>query len=235
MSVIVSTLFAHHACPQRNTRFGLQNCSAWANSLRELELPGVVFYSNIHTGFMEREYSNIEFIRATDFFPEWQDALDWNAVDVRWLLYDFWLRRARPDAVFFTDISDVLVKQNPFSQLQPATVYCGDEPTTVNHPWMHQIARAAGDPKINKFLKTHGSQQLLNAGVLGGHYDPVMRFIQEIRNQGLHPCHTTIDMLYFNYVGYNLPAGLTLQHGAPVNSVFRGNEVNRTDVWFVHK
>lgn len=235
MGVIVSTLFAHHACPQRNIRFGLQNCSAWAESLRALELSGVVFYSNIHTGFTAREYSHIEFILAPDFFPEWQDALDWNAVDARWLLYDFWLQQAKPAAAFFTDISDVLVKQNPFPHLQPNTVYCGDEPTIVNHAWMQTIARAANDPKISAFLKSHAKQQLLNAGVLGGQYEPVTRFIREMRDQGLHACHKTIDMLYFNYVGYNLPAGLTLQHGAPVNSVFRGNEVNRTDVWFVHK
>jgi hypothetical protein len=235
MGVIVSTLFAHRDCPQRNIRFGLQNCAAWADSLRAQGLRGVVLYSNMHLGFMAREYEHIDFILAPDFFPEWQDALEWNVVDVRWLMYDYWLQQVKPDAVFFTDISDVIVRQNPFTHIQPDTVYCGDEPSIVNHPWMQKTAHAANDQKISKFLQAAGQQQLLNAGILGGYYAPVCRFIAEMRAQGLHACPKTIDMLYFNYVGYNLPAGLSLQHGAPVNSVFRGNEVDRTDVWFVHK
>lgn len=235
MGVIVSTLLAHRACPQRRSIFGPSQCVAWAESLQALNLRGIVFYSNIYAGFAAKCYPNVEFISAADFFPAWQDLLEWNAVDARWVLYDYWLQRTTEPAVFFTDVSDVLVKQNPFPQLQADTLYCGDEPTIVNCNWMQQTARYANDPQINSFLKAAGQKPLLNAGVLGGSRADVHTFIQEMRAQGLHSCTKTIDMLYFNYVGYNLPARLKLCHGAPVTSNFRGNEVERTDVWFVHK
>lgn len=235
MGVIVSTLFAHKNCPQRNMRFGLSNCAEWADSLAALNLRGVVFYSGISVAFISRTYPHIEFIHAPSVFNEWPEADNWNAVDLRWLVYQNWLKKTLEPAAFFTDISDVLVKQDPFPLIREDVLYCGDEPRTLSHDWMYMAASRAGDQSMRQFIDANRNLPLLNAGVIGGKIATLRLFVDRLFDVGLKECRYTVDMLYVNYVARNLPADLSLQHGQPVNSVFRGNQRDRTDVWFVHK
>ena len=87
----------------------------------------------------------------------------------------------------------------------------------------------------NKFA----NETLLNCGIIGGSIYMVKDFIQNlcaIHKQFNMDNRTlfTGDMGAFNYLA-RTKFNNQLKHGAPVNTLFKGYELERKDCWFRHK
>lgn len=213
----------------------------WYQSLVENQVRGYLF----HNTFSEKtvkKYQNdfIQFVRV-----DYSGEINPNAY--RYIVYDNFLK-ANPSlfsALFLTDISDVVLVQNPFQsalfQSNPGKIFCGDEPTILANEWM----LAHGEHLRNQvtdyaaYETGFAQETLLNCGIVGGQFPVMQQLISKIAT--LHKKHTpsnktpfTLDMGVFNYVVRSYFSD-DLIHGAPVNTVFKGYENDRTDCWFRHK
>lgn len=161
----------------------------------------------------------------------------------RWLSIREYLRRNRSELnfVFCTDATDVVMLQNPFPHMVAGKLYTGDEPTTVNCPWMLNHHKHV---TLQQFMRQYGHLKLLNAGLLGGHVDTVIEFLtgivdfyfQAMIDSHYHKrpdCGMT-DMAVFNYIARTKFTDRII-HGAPVNTVFKANDIENKVCWFKHK
>ena len=142
----------------------------WATSIAYLNLHGIVFHNNFsETTCKKHENKNLKFIKITH-----DEHYKPNVY--RYLVYNNFLKSFghQIENLFITDISDVVVMNNPFIQTlfleNPMTIFCGDEPKSLSNDWMlvhaehlrHQIQDYAAYEK--KFAK----YPLLNCGIVGG-------------------------------------------------------------------
>src|SRR5690606_40260534 len=103
---------------------------------------------------------------------------DWSADVCSSDLYYRWLR-AHPEVgrVWFTDGTDVEMLRDPFPEMEPGKLYVGSEPKTLRDEWM---VRHHPDRTLQKFMRDNANLPLLNAGLLGGDRDLVLRFCQRM-------------------------------------------------------
>jgi hypothetical protein len=149
------------------------------------------------------------------------------------------------DTVFCTDVSDVELVKNPFTDPfflnNKQVVFCGDEPKLLHNDWMQAHGTHLRDKIADyaHFEAVFAKETLLNCGVIGASAPLFYQLIQQlcaIHELGNRDNKTafTGDMGVFNYVArtqYNSQ----LIHGAPVNTVFKNYETERSDCWFRHK
>jgi hypothetical protein len=137
-------------------------------------LHGVIFHDNLSDEFCRsvatRFGEHISFAKCRP--PR---ILSYN--DYRFIAYLQWLSRNPSSAVFAVDLFDVIIKISPFSLLDPEhELWVSHEESTIDSDtpagvWMlNRLQRAFGD-----FPRTMLGQRILNAGVWGGHYGPVLR------------------------------------------------------------
>jgi hypothetical protein len=161
--------------------------------------------------------------------------------DYRWVEYLRFMYSFRDvRKVFFTDLYDVIAAGNPFPDIQERTIYCGDEPVrTKDCNWLQKRIPAHRNEGVK--LLTREKRLLLNAGLVGGYRYEMIHFLTEmvhaINEAGWDRPYNSTDMVLFNHVLRVLQEHepYDIVHGEPVNSLFRGNERHRTDVWFIHK
>jgi hypothetical protein len=219
----------------RNTKEYIQD---WRDSIIKLGLHATVFFDNLPPS-TAASYSTdkIQFKSVP--------KIRMNNCDARWSYYKSFLECETSDFVFMTDISDVVVKMNPFLEMKKLPGYgnrlfVGDEPNMYSHRWIQQRAVKFQYiyPEIYEHFTNPENQNLTlyNAGILGGSTPLVREFIDIMVNalgtMGIR--RTTMDMLAFNYVLRSNFMG-RITSGAPVNSLFKGYEKDREDVWFIHK
>ena len=82
-------------------------------------------------------------------------------------------------------------------------------------------------------------ETLLNCGIIGGNASLMFDFIKRLWSIHQHANYAnetafTGDMGAFNYL-VRTQFNEQLRHGAPVNTVFKMYENERTDCWFRHK
>jgi hypothetical protein len=237
---IVSTLLLHKNCPQRDERFTFSMCADWARSLVAQNLNGVLLLSGIAPAGEMPCVPNVVVIRVETFYPDWEILQHWNAIDARWILYHYLLSRANFDAAFFTDVTDVVVRNNPFPHIAASTLYCGDEvgqpsgENTVSHPWLRDLAHSRGTPAMARLFDEQPDLPLLNCGVVGGKRAVLFDFFRVLMLAGLRQDEKTVDMAFFNYALYSGLFPHRVVHGPPVTSVYKQYQ-NRDDVWFNHK
>lgn len=156
----------------------------------------------------------------------------------RWFAYYDYLVRNR-DAyswVFCVDATDVELLFYP--EPIPGKIYVGDEPTHVLNDWLVQ-----NHPRTNSFYNTlynrYPSNQLMNAGILGGYVEDVMQFLRHLIDryaamvQGRMNTGMT-DMALFNSICYDSPVADKIISGGKVNTEFKANRRNYYS-WFKHK
>ena len=108
----------------------------WAESVAALNLPGVIFHNN----FTEETCKNYENDWITFIKIEYDPKFNPNAY--RYFAYrDFLQQHGKQiKSVFITDISDVVLVKNPFIEPyfieNPTSIFCGDEPKTLDNDWM---------------------------------------------------------------------------------------------------
>jgi hypothetical protein len=176
-------------------------------------------------------------------------ASPWSPNDARFFAYQAFLRRHPADRVFLTDISDVTVAGDPFAGMRAfrtplfvgAEVYAAPIGRTIRrHAWlMGKIAEARGprSSEIRDFFAARGYHlPTLNAGVIGGAASSVRRFLAHFTRvrRAIGQPERNLNMPIVNYVLHRYFAG-RFHLGAPVTSVFKAYERDRTDVWFIHK
>lgn len=213
----------------------------WAQSIADLNLNGIVFHNNFseHT-CAKYQSKNISFVNV-------KASAEFNPNVYRYFIYrDFLeLYGDEIESLFVTDVSDVVLINNPFTQPlfldNPATVFCGDEPKCLDNAWMkahgeHLRSRIAGYSDYEEQFK---KATLLNCGIIGGDLGVMQELIAalcEVHEQYNRENKTayTGDMGAFNYVMHTQFEGRFL-HGAPVNTVFKAYQYDRKDCWFRHK
>ncbi|WP_111671413.1 hypothetical protein [Algoriphagus litoralis] len=213
----------------------------WCLSIQKLDLKGVVFHNTFsEKTIAENENKNIQFIKV-----DFNTTL--NANVYRYLVYFDFLKKhqSQIEQVFFTDISDVEVVNNPFSDpffiRNPSSLFCCDEAEILDNPWMKNHCRHLRDwiSDFHLFEEKYKGNKLLNCGVIGGRTETMLSLLEElcwihstitIRNK----TSFTLDMGAFNYVARTQFAD-RLNHGFPINTQFKGYESERMDCWFRHK
>lgn len=213
----------------------------WAESIAALNLQGIIFHNKFSAKTCIRHKNrNIKFIRI-NYNPQFNPNV------YRYFVYNNFLHRYINyiKGVFVTDISDVTLVRDPFSDPyfieNPLSIFCGDEPKTLNNEWM--LAHSAHLRKqISGFIEYEdkfGQQPLLNCGIIGGTAHLLLNFINKLsvihqQNNCDNPTAFTGDMGAFNYL-VRTQFNDHLKHGAPVNTIFKMYEDERLDCWFKHK
>jgi hypothetical protein len=213
----------------------------WAAAITEQGLKGIIFHNNF-SDLTCAKYSpeHISFIRVVNHNH-------YNPNVNRYFIYRDYLRlhaTALKD-LFITDISDVVVLKNPFKEElytdNPASLFCGDEPKQLDDEWMraHATHLRSHIPNYADYEEKHQQETLLNCGIIGGRVGLMQDFIEQLctiherYNQHNQTAYTG-DMGAFNYL-VRTRFNERVLHGAPVNTVFKAYEDQRTDCWFRHK
>lgn len=228
----------------RNTTLAHDNYELvreWSESLANAQVQGILF----HNGFSEASCKKY----TTDFvsFVRIEYNPSYNPNVFRYFVYRDFLEKniSQLDTVFCTDVSDVVLVKNPFTDSffleNKQTIFCGDEPKLLHNDWMQAHGTHLRDKIADyaHFEAAFAKETLLNCGIIGANTALFYQLIQqlcafhELGNRDNKTAFTG-DMGVFNYVArtqYNSQ----LIHGAPVNTVFKNYETERSDCWFRHK
>lgn len=174
----------------------------------------------LHDCFENPKYKSVEFVRVeTSLNPYIQ----------RWISYRHYLMKHKYRNVFFIDATDVEVLRSPDWDRLGENLYVGDEPDVVACKWL-----TSNHPGFDSFYDEYGSQQLLNAGVVGGSYNTMMEFLSKMMDGYAMRCEVGLtDMALFNYV-CRTKFSDRLRFGRQVTTVFKANERNNYS-WIKHK
>jgi hypothetical protein len=212
--------------------------AAWAESIVALGLQGVVFHNSLSESSMAKYESNIQFVKV-------QFDKKYNTNIFRYFLYRDFIKENAVDNFFITDITDVVLVNNPFEDLlfinNTDKIFCCDEPKLLDNEWMYAHSTHLRS-KINDYAgyeENFAKATLLNCGIVGGSNTMMQPFLEKLCN--IHERYNTDnvtaytgDMGTFNYLArtqYNEH----IIHGAPVNTIFKMYETERKDCWFRHK
>jgi hypothetical protein len=213
----------------------------WVNSITALGLTGIIF----HNHFTEQTCSkhqteNIHFIKKT-YNPIFNPNV------FRYFVYKEFLETTAKqiEYIFFTDIGDVEVINNPFIQplfLQnPITIFCGDEPKLLNNEWMMEHSNHLRNriEDYANYEESFKNSTLLNCGVVGGYTNIIQPFINDLcqihqKYNADNSTPYTGDMGAFNYL-IRIKYNQNILHGKPINTTFKAYESDRKDCWFRHK
>lgn len=214
---------------------------AWADSIIDLKLRGVIFHNNFsQETCLQYQNENISFVKI-----DYEGPLNPNIY--RYVVYDDYLQKHSQsiENLFITDISDVIVLQNPFVQtlyLENAiAIFCGDEPESISNEWMqsHSTHLRSKISSFAQYEKMFSNATLLNCGIVGGSIIVMREFIEKLAN--IHRLYNydnqtlyTGDMGGFNYLIHTV-FNDRFFHGTPINTVFKAYQEDRIDCWFRHK
>lgn len=214
---------------------------AWVTSLKKQHVNGIVFHNNFSEATCQL-YQNTQL----HFISVMQNT-SFNANVYRYLIYREYLRlhATKISSLFVTDVSDVVMINNPFIDPQFSNnrklLFCGDEPEILHNKWMidHAAHLRAGIADYAEYETTFKQAVLLNCGIIGGSSIIMQNFIEQLA--AIHAQYNfnnatayTGDMGAFNYLVRTRFNG-NLLHGYPVNTVFKMYELERQDCWFRHK
>jgi hypothetical protein len=215
--------------------------ATWAASISKLGMYGIIFHNNFSEATCEKFTSkHIQFIRIvhnTQFNPN----------VYRYYIYHQFITQyeASIKSIFVTDITDVVVRNNPFTQLiflkNPDSLFSGDEPTSLANDWME-----AHSTHLRQQIADYASYEaafkdfmLLNCGIIGGNIHVMQPFVQQLwaihqqYNANNNTAYTG-DMGAFNYLARTTFREEVI-HGPPINTVFKTYDIGDTSCWFRHK
>ncbi len=212
----------------------------WADSITALNLQGVIFHNNF-TGKTVSTFQSENVV-----FVEIKYSNQFNPNIFRYFAYrDFLDQYPAIENLFITDISDVVVVQNPFEQAlfskNTEKIFCGDEPKQLDNEWINNHSNHLRS-KISDYAsyeKKFADETLLNCGIIGANRKIMTEFLNELCS--IHENYNfdnktayTGDMGAFNYL-VRTKFNTRLIHGEPVNTIFKGYQDDRKDCWFRHK
>lgn len=214
--------------------------SDWVKSIREMGLQGVVFHNNFSKKTCELYQSeHIHFVKV-NYNPKYNPNV------FRYFIYSKFLKLHSHliKNIFFTDVSDVMILKNPFTEKlylnNPTAIFCGDEPEILENEWMekHSEHLRSKIPDYATYETNFKEETLLNCGIIGGNINVIQPFINQL--WAIHRKHNsdnnsryTGDMGAFNYLVRTRYLNKVI-HGSPVNTVFKSYSED-TSCWFKHK
>ena len=241
MNFIASSLFTTCIDPLTNKKWSpiLDIAKDWCESglkVIDKNTSLLIFYDNLDSSFINN-YNNPSII-----FIKVEDCNSYNPYDYRWFIYHNFVENNKDQInnIFFTDISDVIIRTSPFPFIKKHSIYVGDE---YFHPWENWWALERNSyyekniSDFNTIYKKNKSNIFLNAGIIGGDINIISKFLNKMKyytELTLNKPYDTTDMVLFNFI-LRKYFPLNLNHGEPINSKFKLNEVHREDVWFIHK
>lgn len=214
---------------------------SWVESVTSAKLKGIIFHNNLSKETCET-YAN-EFIS----FIEIEYKAEFNPNVFRYFVYRDYLKKHATQirAVFVTDVSDVVLLNNPFKDSmfinQTDTIFCGDEDKALDNEWMHDHSAHLRE-QISDYAdyeNRFGQETLLNCGIIGGNMPIFFSFLEKLCNiharyNLLNKTAFTGDMGAFNYLARTQFTDQIVS-GAPINTVFKLYQTDRSDCWFRHK
>ncbi len=233
-NILLTSYFTNVPDPQRGEKwdFDLSKLTPLINSLKETKL--IVLHDN--EDYILENTDKVEFVKvSTAINPYFQ----------RWVSYKEYLfsNRHSISNVFCIDATDVEVLQEPDWDSLSNYLYTGDEPTQLDDDagWMRKHHK---HHLIQKLLDENGkSYQMLNAGILGGSIDTVLKFIRDLLDFYVHSEVDRFfknqenagigDMGAFNYIA-RTNFNERIRHGGQVCTRFKSEERNGYS-WFKHK
>lgn len=212
----------------------------WVNSVSDLNLQGIIFHNNFSEATLAKHQNKKIIFIKIDY--EYQ----FNPNVFRYFVYrDFLVEHPEIENIFVTDVSDVVVLQNPFEQklfiAHPDKLFCGDEPKHLDNEWMNEHSNHLRNKISNysNYEKIFAEETLLNCGIVGGNKTVMLEFLKKlcVLHQNYNYDNETAytgDMGAFNYL-MRTQFNARVEHGAPINTVFKMYETDRMDCWFRHK
>jgi hypothetical protein len=213
----------------------------WAESIAAGNVKGVVFHNNLSEETCKSfDKESLSFIKITHD-PQFNPNVFRYFVYLDFLQYHI----QNLKGIFITDVSDVVLVNNPFTDPlfieNPSALFCGDEPKLLNNEWMiaHAEHLRNNIADYAAYESKFANENLLNCGIIGGSASLVFGFLKELcsihqdANRENNTAYTG-DMGAFNYLA-RTKFNHQLIHGAPVNTVFKLYETERSDCWFRHK
>ena len=241
MNYIVSSIFTTCNDPQRNIKwepsFDIVK-DWWESGTAVCKADGdtrlIIFYDDLPEDVLQKlanEYTLLIKVDACNEIPPYE---------YRWLIYNTFIQETSLpiNYIFFTDISDVIIKNSPFKHLQEDTLYGGDETEPLGCGWIvsrinYYVENIQGFKEV---FEEHIGKALLNCGIIGGSFTVMQSFLQKLAfftESTLDKPTWITDMVNHNYIIRKYFDKVV--HGAPVNSIFKKFELDREDVWFIHK
>src|SRR5699024_10714450 len=218
--VVLTSLLTGQADPQRGSQMRADH-SAYEELRRTLRHDGR--FVMLHTGLPESGVrTGVELVQV-------QQAI--NPYFERWVAYYRWLRdHPEVGRVWCVDATDVQMTRDPFPEMEPGVLYVGYEPVTLRDEWM---VKNHPDSALQKFMRDNPNLPLLNAGVVGGDRETIMRLAHSIVKMFFDDWNDFImgwetsrlgvgDMATFNYVLRN--GDFDISTGPHVTNVFKSNK-----------
>eukprot|EP00928_Gymnodinium_smaydae_P004129 TRINITY_DN11436_c0_g2_i1.p1 TRINITY_DN11436_c0_g2~~TRINITY_DN11436_c0_g2_i1.p1 ORF type:complete len:337 (-),score=77.46 TRINITY_DN11436_c0_g2_i1:90-1100(-) len=213
------------------------------DSVEKAELDLTIVFDKLPESILAFASPRVQFAQID---PEKYDSKN-NSVHMARFFYFRDLVYAQPawNYVFMLDAFDVTVGKNMCGELDPSTLYVGQDSSdrNVTDVWMVKLYNQLGG-KYNAWYKDyaqeHPSAPMLNCGISGGSRSITLTLL-ELLTEAFADQNTTepwgsfvSDMSIMNYVVRKFFEG-SFKAGAPVNSEFGKFETGRSDVWFIHK
>jgi hypothetical protein len=205
----------------------------WYNSINELSLQARIFCDNLSDDFIDKHTTDlIKFIKV--------DTSEYSNNDWRFFCYQKFLEKNKFDNIFLTDGSDVTVVQDPNKIIEdfPEIDFfiCKDSILLSEFPYS-TLHKKANWENYMYFLLNESRLPLINMGVIGGNYNNILNFLNKF-------CDTRVklgspefnsDMWIGQYVFRHLLSDKSLLIGDPFTSKFKKYEIDRKDIYFIHK
>lgn len=241
MNYIAASIFTTCIDPQRDVKWNptARDLQDWHASVKALCVEGSNIYPVIFYDQLPLEVLSA-FAGDCVTFIQVEDCNYLSPHDYRWIVYKNFVdsNLEEGDIIFFTDITDVVVANDPFPHIQPSVLYSGDEETPWDNGWANARSRFHRKTieDFEQVYQANKNANLLNCGILGGTLDVVNQFLEKAYHYielTLEKPYDTTDMVTHNYVIRKYFPNVI--HGAPLNSIFKNYEYSRKDVWFIHK
>jgi len=123
----------------------------------------------------------------------------------RWKIYLDYLNLNKQNIknAFCVDSTDVQMLNNPFEIIDKNVLYCGSEyQWKIGDRWLQKRKKLFDIVDYNDVIQIHKSKVMLNAGIVGGNIEMLIRFLIYLTE--LHELHSrnikkSLDMPIFNY------------------------------------
>lgn len=229
-NVFLTCWFNNKKDPQRNLfkPADFEKVRLMIESSNSCGIKVILFHDCFNNETIKKYESDLlEFIRPN------QNVQDtpFSTNDFRFLVYLDYLKSNQIDNVFMLDASDIIVKNNPFNNIQKNKLYVGCE------AWITKEKQTFSDRVKSTFGKVYyGDKLILNAGILGGNKTLLLPLLEQMKKVFDEKKHMhNINMPVFNKCIRDLFSDKEIITKDPVCSNWKKYENHREDVWFIHK
>jgi len=213
-------------------------CEKWIKSLSKFDVECLIFHDDLSEQFVEDMMclsKNLNFVKTSTDLPYLSNN------DERFFVYlDYLFGQSYVSKVFMTDLWDVECKNDPSKMsTEEFDLYFCQDGISIEEYKFHQYSYREISNSLN-WNQIDLKNVLFNAGVLGGSFHQVLKFLilfQHERNEVkdfsiTKKCKLNINMALSNYIARSFFS--KIHSGYPFCSEFKKFE-DRQDVYFIHK